>query len=174
MVVKYTNIGQIPKNVIFSLDNDTLNIKGKYSNIDISISGLKLVISKKNDLILYYKSSLLKDINVIVAKIKNALIGVSYLFKVKLSIVGVGYRFSLNDNTLSMRVGYNHLVDVTIKENIICKVMNSTEIILLSNDLQNLVLFCSNIRNLKKPEVYKGKGIRFSTEIIRLKKPQMK
>ena len=76
MVVKYTNIGQIPKNVIFSLDNDTLNIKGKYSNIDISISGLKLVISKKNDLILYYKSSLLKDINVIVAKIKNALIGV--------------------------------------------------------------------------------------------------
>ena len=38
MVVKYTNIGQIPKNVIFSLDNDTLNIKGKYSNIDISFT----------------------------------------------------------------------------------------------------------------------------------------
>ena len=116
MVVKYTNIGQIPKNVIFSLNNDILNIKGKYSNIDISISGLKLVISNKNDLIVYYNSSLSKNINVIISKIKNALIGVSYLFKVKLSIVGVGYRFSLNDNIISMRIGYNHSVNVPLKK----------------------------------------------------------
>jgi large subunit ribosomal protein L6 len=65
-------------------------------------------------------------------------------------------------------------VEVTLENNIHCKVITPTEILLLCNDIDKLVLFASKIRNLKKPEVYKGKGIRFSTEVVTLKKVQVK
>lgn len=175
MLIEKLNIGQIPKNVSLSLKANTLNIKGKYSNIDIPVlPGLKFVTSKEKFLVVYYKKNLVNNIKVIITKIKNALIGVSSLFHARLSLVGVGYRFSLNANVLSMRIGYNHPVEVPLEKNIICKLITPTEILLLCNDLQKLVLFASKVRNFKKPEVYKGKGIRFSTEVITLKKVQVK
>jgi large subunit ribosomal protein L6 len=175
MIIEKLNIGQIPKNVSLSLKDNTLNIKGKYSNIDIPVlPGLKFVTSKENFLVVYYKKFLVNNIKVIITKIKNALVGVSSLFHVRLSLVGVGYRFSLSDNILSMRIGYNHPVDVPLENDISCKLITPTEILLLCNDLQKLVLFASKVRNFKKPEVYKGKGIRFSTEVITLKKVQVK
>jgi large subunit ribosomal protein L6 len=175
MSIKDTNICQIPECVTFILKNSMLNIKGKFGSIDIIIpKGLRFVISKDNDLVIYYKTSISNNIKVITANIRNAIIGVSSLFQVRLSLVGVGYRFNLKDNILSMRIGYNHSVDITIKDNIICKTISPTSIILLGNNLQQLVLFASSIRNLKKPEVYKGKGIRFLTEVIKLKKAQVK
>jgi large subunit ribosomal protein L6 len=175
MSIKDTNICQIPECVTFILKNSMLNIKGKFGSIDIIIpKGLRFVISKDNNLVIYYKTSISNNIKVITANIRNAMIGVSSLFQVRLSLVGVGYRFNLKDNILSMRIGYNHSVDITIKDNIICKTISPTSIILLGNNLQQLVLFASSIRNLKKPEVYKGKGIRFLTEVIKLKKAQVK
>ena len=167
MSIKKLNIGKIPKNVTFCLKDNNLNITGQYSNIITPIlPGLKFIVTKEN--------FLANSINVIITKIKNALIGVSSLFHVRLSLVGVGYRFNLNGNVLSMRIGYNHSVEVPLENNIHCKVITPTEILLLCNDIDKLVLFASKIRNLKKPEVYKGKGIRFSTEVVTLKKVQVK
>ena len=175
MSIKKLNISKIPKNVTFCLKDNNLNITGQYSNIITPIlPGLKFIVTKENFLVVYYKKNLANSINVIITKIKNALIGVSSLFHVRLSLVGVGYRFNLNGNVLSMRIGYNHSVEVPLENNIHCKIITPTEILLLCNDIDKLVLFASKIRNLKKPEVYKGKGIRFSTEVVTLKKVQVK
>ena len=74
MIIEKLNIGQIPKNVSLSLKDNTLNIKGKYSNIDIPVlPGLKFVTSKENFLVVYYKKFLVNNIKVIITKIKTKL-----------------------------------------------------------------------------------------------------
>ena len=105
--------------------------------------------------------------------INNMVVGVSTGFKKELELVGVGYRVTSTDQILDLSLGYTHNIYLQVPNEI--KVETKTErnrnplIILESADKQLLGQICAKIRSFRKPEPYKGKGIKFAGEIIRRK-----
>ena len=107
------------------------------------------------------------------ALINNMVVGVSQGYKKELELVGVGYRASNNGNIIDFSLGYTHSIVMQLPAEI--KVETKSErnknplIILESCDKQLLGLVCAKIRSFRKPEPYKGKGIKFVGEEIRRK-----
>ena len=103
------------------------------------------------------------------ANIKNMLIGVSEGYTKGLEIIGVGYRFTVKGNTLTVQDGKSHLDNMEIPAGIEVKQVSNTEIELSGIDKCAIGQFAAEIRSLRKPEPYKGKGIRYKGEVIRRK-----
>ncbi|MBD5265292.1 MAG: 50S ribosomal protein L6 [Bacteroides sp.] len=107
------------------------------------------------------------------ALIHNMVVGVSEGYKKEMELVGVGYRASANNNVLELSLGFSHAIYIKLPKEV--KVEAKTErnknplILLESSDKQLLGQVCAKIRSLRKPEPYKGKGIKFVGEIIRRK-----
>ena len=105
--------------------------------------------------------------------INNMIVGVSEGYKKTMELVGVGYRAANTGNTLELSLGYSHMIYLQLPKEI--KVETKSErnqnplIILESSDKQLLGQVCAKIRSLRKPEPYKGKGIKFQGEVIRRK-----
>ena len=107
------------------------------------------------------------------ALLHNMVVGVSTGYRKEMELVGVGYRASSNGQVLELSLGYSHAIYIKLPPEV--KVEAKTErnknplIILESDDKQLLGQVCAKIRSLRKPEPYKGKGIKFVGEIIRRK-----
>ncbi|MDI9325283.1 MAG: 50S ribosomal protein L6 [Alphaproteobacteria bacterium] len=99
---------------------------------------------------------------------RNMLKGVTEGFKTVLIIEGVGFKSELKGNVILMRLGFSHPVEVPVPKEITASVKDN-HITLESYDKELLGNFAAKIRAIKKPEPYKGKGIRYSTEVIRRK-----
>ena len=103
------------------------------------------------------------------ANIANMIKGVSEGYKKALEIVGVGYRFNVQGNTLTINAGYSHPVKMEVPAGITVKANSNTEIELEGIDKCALGEFAANIRKVRAPEPYKGKGIKYVGEQIRRK-----
>ncbi len=101
--------------------------------------------------------------------IQNAVTGVTDGFSKTLQIAGVGYRAALAGSDINLQVGYSHPVTVTPREGIDFEVPNATTIIVRGIDKQRVGQTAAEIRKVRPPEPYKGKGIRYSDEQIRRK-----
>lgn len=101
--------------------------------------------------------------------LSNMVTGVSDGFSKTLEITGVGYRASLNGNTLVLNMGFSHLVELPVPAGLTVSVPNQTEITVSGIDKQLVGQFTAEIREIKKPEPYKGKGIRYRGEVVRRK-----
>ncbi|SEN61089.1 50S ribosomal protein L6 [Lihuaxuella thermophila] len=101
--------------------------------------------------------------------IANMIEGVSNGFSKTLELVGVGYRASKKGNNVVLNVGYSHPVEVTPEEGIELEVPTATQIIVRGIDKQKVGAVAANIRSIREPEPYKGKGIKYSDERIRRK-----
>ena len=101
--------------------------------------------------------------------INNMIIGVSQGFVKELEIHGVGYKVELAGNKLALYLGYNHPIYVDIPSDVTVEVPSNTEIRISGIDKQRVGQFAAFIRDHKKPDVYKGKGIRYKGEVIRKK-----
>ncbi|MBA3426550.1 MAG: 50S ribosomal protein L6 [Rubrobacteraceae bacterium] len=101
--------------------------------------------------------------------IQNAVTGVTDGFSRSLNIAGVGYRAALQGQDINLQVGYSHPVLVTPREGIDFEVPNATTIIVRGIDKQRVGQTAAEIRKVRPPEPYKGKGIRYSDEQIRRK-----
>lgn len=95
--------------------------------------------------------------------------GVSNGFAKTLELVGVGYRAQKKGNKLVLNVGYSHPVEVTPLEGIEIDVPSQTQIVVKGIDKQRVGEMAANIRSIREPEPYKGKGIKYSNEVIRRK-----
>ncbi len=170
-----SRLGKIPIKLVDGLsakyEANLLNIKsakGELSlkidpivNLDLSEKEIKLSVndmSKKSKAFwgLYH------------ALVKNMVIGLSQGFEKKLEINGVGYRAALTGNTLKLNLGYSHPIDYELPEKVEAKVEGNV-IILNSIDKDLLGRSANKIRSFRPPEPYKGKGIKYSDEIIRKK-----
>jgi len=98
--------------------------------------------------------------------INNMVIGVTDGFKRTLVIEGVGYRANINSSTLTLNVGYSNPVEFKLPKEVTASVEGNTKMILESIDKEILGLTASRIRQIRKPEPYKGKGIRYEDERI--------
>ncbi|MGZ4149241.1 MAG: 50S ribosomal protein L6 [Actinomycetota bacterium] len=95
--------------------------------------------------------------------------GVTKGFEKRLSIVGVGYRAALKGKDIELQVGYSHPVLVPQPEGIEFEVPSPTSIVIRGNDKAQVGEVAANIRKIRKPEPYKGKGIRYEDEVVRKK-----
>ena len=102
------------------------------------------------------------------ANIKNMVAGVTVGFKKQLEINGVGYKVALQGKDLKFEVGFSHSVIFSMPEGVQAKVEKNV-ITLESSDIELLGHTAASIRNIKKPEPYKGKGIKYTDEVIRRK-----
>ena len=100
------------------------------------------------------------------ALINNMIVGVSEGYKKELEIIGIGYKAALQGNTLVLTLGYSHDINFAIEQGITIEVPNPTSIVVSGIDKQRVGEVASLIRGYRKPEPYKGKGIRYKGEFV--------
>lgn len=103
------------------------------------------------------------------ALINNMVQGVNNPWEKKLEIQGVGYQASLSGKTLTLQVGFANAIKLTVPPNVTCELPDNTHINLKSADRQAVGQFAAEIRSVRPPEPYKGKGIRYVGERVRRK-----
>jgi len=103
------------------------------------------------------------------ALVANAVQGVSVGFTRDLDIVGIGYKAQVNDRVLQLALGYSHPVDYPIPAGIEIKVEKQTRVTVSGADRQLVGQVAAEIRSLRPPEPYKGKGVKYSDEVIKKK-----
>ena len=103
------------------------------------------------------------------ALINNMIVGTTEGFKKQLDIVGIGYRAALQGKVLNLVLGYSHEINYEIEEGITVEVPNNTTIVVSGVDKQRVGEVAAQIRGFRKPEPYKGKGIKYSDEVINRK-----
>ena len=101
--------------------------------------------------------------------INNMVVGVTQGFEKKLQLVGVGYKAEKKGKTLVMNLGYSHPVEMEDPEGITTECPSATEIVVKGSDKAVVGNYAANIRAWRKPEPYKGKGIKYADEVIRRK-----
>ena len=162
----------IPEGVTVSLDGNILTVKGPkgelknefHKLIDIKIDGNKITCTRPNDDI--FTRSIHGTTN---ALINNMIEGVSKGYTKDLEAVGVGYRFAISGNKITVSAGYSHPVIVDVPSSLKVESKTNTELSISGIDKQEVSEFAANIRKIRKPEPYKGKGIRYKGEHIRRK-----
>ena len=162
---------QIPAGVTITVDPDNIVVKGPKGElsqftmpeVDVKVEGDEVVVTRKNDeKVARAKHGLMRSL------INNMVIGVTQGFEKKLEVNGVGFRVSGGGQNLEMHLGFSHPVKYTAPAdvNIAVDKMNIT---ISGPSKQQVGQVASEIRALKKPEPYKGKGIKYDTETIRRK-----
>lgn len=108
------------------------------------------------------------------SNVHNLVQGVTEGFSRTLEVNGVGYRCAMQNNVLTLSLGYSHEIKYIIPEGVECAVEKQTTIILKGADKQKVGQVASELRALRKPEPYKGKGVKYADEIIRRKEGKKK
>ena len=103
------------------------------------------------------------------ANIKNMIVGVTEGYAKNLEIIGVGYRFTVKGNILVISAGYSHPVEMAIPTGLTVESISNTEIVVKGIDKILVGEFAANVRKVRQPEPYKGKGIRYKDEHVRRK-----
>ena len=101
--------------------------------------------------------------------VSNMVVGLVTPWEVKLEIIGVGYQASVKNGVLSLQVGFAHSVDLKVPEGVSCDLPDNTHLVIKSADKHAAGQFAANIRAVRPPEPYKGKGIRYAGERVRRK-----
>ena len=134
------------------------------SELEIATEGSECVVKRPND------TKVMKMMHGTTrALLNNMIVGVSTGFKKELQINGVGYRAQLQGNTLVVSAGYSHTVEMPVPAGLKVELPKNTQIIISGIDKQLVGQYAAEIREIRKPEPYKGKGIRYSDEHVRRK-----
>lgn len=153
-------------------DNNVVTVKGPNGQLEQQVSELLNIEVKDNQVIVTRSSDAREHRSqhgLARALINNMVIGVSQGFQKKLQMNGVGYRAEKKGDTLVMSLGYSHPVEMKDPEGITTECPSATEIIVKGADKAQVGNYAANIRAWRKPEPYKGKGIKYDYEHIRRK-----
>jgi large subunit ribosomal protein L6 len=160
---------ELPSGVTATLSGQTLEVKGPKGtrsftatdDVSISVEDSVITVKPRGD----YKRAL-QQWGMSRTQVQNCVTGVSDGFKKELEIQGVGYRAQVQGNTLKLSLGLSHDVEFPIPEGIEIKCAKPTEVEITGIDQQQVGQVASNIRDWRRPEPYKGKGIRYKGEYI--------
>ncbi|ALD15433.1 50S ribosomal protein L6 [Buchnera aphidicola (Aphis glycines)] len=168
----------IPKDVKIELNSQLISIQGKYGNLS-RIIHRAVEVKYVNNMITFSARLGFSDgwaqAGTSRALVYSMITGVSKKFSKKLQFSGVGYRVSITkNNIINMSLGYSHSILYSLPSSIEVEYVSSTEIIIKGVDKQLVGQVAANLRSYRKPEPYKGKGIRYSDEIVRVKEAKKK
>ena len=161
----------LPEGVKVSIDSKVISVSGKngthshhiHENIKINLNDNIINLDRMND------SSVSKSMHGTTRQIiNNMIIGVSEGFKKDLEIIGVGYQASVQGSRLKLQLGYSHDIFFDFPDGITIEA-DRTAISVKGSDKQLVGSVASKIRSFRKPEPYKGKGVRYRDEYIRIK-----
>ena len=162
----------VPAGVEVTIDGTTVTAKGPKGELTRTFQPM-MIIEREGDEILVKRPDDTREARSLHGLtrtlIHNMVEGVSTDFSKKLQLVGVGYRAALKGKDLEMQLGYSHPVHVEAPEGITFEVPSQTEIIVSGPSKEMVGQVAANIRKWRKPEPYKGKGIRYDGEFVRRK-----
>ena len=171
------NVVIVPEDVDFSIVGKVMSVKGKLGELSEVITDSVEVTYKDNKVsvrpINKDKTSL-SQWGLVRSLINNMVIGVDTGFSKTLEVNGVGYRAAAEGDILNLQLGYSHDIKVAIPKEITVKCAKPTEILISGFNKQKVGQFAAEIRSLRKPEPYKGKGVRYSDEYVRRKEGKKK
>lgn len=167
----------IPSGIELNYSGNEFKVKGSGGELSVPNNGLVTV--KEEDGNLYFapadESKQAKAMTGTMRQlVNNMIVGVTKGFEKKLTLVGVGYRAQAQGNKINMNLGFSHPVTVDLPEGVKAETPAPTEIVLKSADKQKLGQIASEIRALRPPEPYKGKGVRYSDERVIMKEAKKK
>jgi len=167
----------VPSGVEVTLATGEISMKGPLGTLKQALSGEVSVVREGDSLLCKAQNdSMQADAmsGTIRALLANMVHGVSKGFERKLTLVGVGYRAQAAGDTLNLTLGYSHPVSYKMPAGIKVETPTQTEIVLKGADKQRVGQVAAEIRAFREPEPYKGKGVRYSDEVVILKETKKK
>jgi len=160
----------IPADVKIDVKSDAVTVSGKLGSLNIALpNGISAAV-EDNKIKVSRQSDEFKAFHGLVRSlINNAVFGVMNGYKKELAIVGTGYKALLAGKKLTLNVGYSHQIDFMVPDGIQMKVTDGVKIEIEGFDKQLVGETAARIRRFKKPEPYKGKGIRYADEHVVIK-----
>ena len=168
---------EVPAGVTVTLSGQDIKVKGPIGELSHTINGLVSVSQEENKIktdVVAESKEAWAQAGTTRALINNMVEGVSKGFVKTLVLNGVGYRAKAAGKSLNLSLGFSHPVDHAIPEGITVETPSQTEVILKGASKQLVGQVAANIRAYRKPEPYKGKGIRYSDENVRRKEAKKK
>jgi len=167
----------IPAGVDVSVKDDQISVKGTGGTLALAQSALVKVTNEGGKLS-FAPANESREANAMSGTMRqlvnNMVVGVSKGFEKKLNLIGVGYKASAQGNKLNLAVGYSHPVNFDMPAGITVATPAPTEIVIKGADRQRVGQIAAEIRAVRPPEPYKGKGIRYSDEKITIKETKKK
>ncbi len=171
-----SNIGKqpiiVPDGTEISINNNSIVVKGKLGELNLNFKS-EIQVNYDNNIITVLRKNDLKESRELHglyrALIQNMIDGVTSGFSKELELNGVGYTAEKKGDFLLVNAGYSHPVYLYIPDGINIEVPSTTSIVVKGINKQNVGDIASKIRSIRKPEPYKGKGIKYIDEVIRRK-----
>lgn len=167
----------VPAGVQVTLNGQHLTVKGKNGELSREIHNAVEVKFDANVFTFAPKDSSV-EANALAgttrALVNNMVIGVTEGFTKKLQLVGVGYRAQMKGNAVALSLGFSHPIEHALPAGVTGECPSQTEIVLKSADKQLIGQVAADIRAYRKPEPYKGKGVRYADEVVRIKEAKKK
>jgi large subunit ribosomal protein L6 len=167
----------IPAGVDVSIKEDQISVKGSGGTLNLPRNALVIVTSEDGKLS-FAPANESREANAMSGTVRqlvnNMVVGVTKGFEKKLSLVGVGYKAQAQGAKLNLQVGYSHPVNKDMPQGITVATPTPTEVIIKGADRQRVGQVAAEIRAIRPPEPYKGKGIRYVDEKIVIKETKKK
>jgi len=165
----------IPDNIKFKLLNNKISFEGKHGELSYILDeSINLKIEKNVIFLSSYKKKNNAMLGLTSILLRNMVIGVNTGFEKKLKLVGVGYKAKISNEFLELNLGFSHIVKYTPRKGINIKCNSNTELTIFGINKQLVGQTASEIRLLRPPEPYKGKGIRYLDEKVKIKDSKKK
>lgn len=156
-------VEKVSKTLMISGTKGNLNLEIK-PNINVDINEGKITVKRKGD-----EKSIKAMHGLVRSLIANMVVGVTTGWSKDLELVGVGFRAQVTGNNLILNVGYSHPVEIAAPQGINFEVLDNTKIKVSGIDKYLVGQIAADIKKVRKPDVYKGKGVRYAGEYIRKK-----
>ena len=168
---------ELPQGVTATVSADAVTVKGAKGSLTLALkSGIKVELKDKR--LEIEANTAAEGLNAVAgatrAHLQNMVTGVTKGYEKKLELVGVGFRAAVQGKSLNLTLGFSHPVNVPIPEGISIETPSQTEILVKGIDRQKVGQVAAEIRDIRPPEPYKGKGVRYANEQITLKEGKKK
>lgn len=167
----------IPAGVEVKLNGQVISIKGKNGELTRTVNAAVEVKHADNTLTFAPREGFVDgwaQAGTSRALLNSMVIGVTEGFSKKLQLVGVGYRAAVKGNVVNLALGFSHPVDHELPAGVTAECPTQTEIVLKGADKQAVGQVAADLRAYRRPEPYKGKGVRYADEVVRTKEAKKK
>jgi large subunit ribosomal protein L6 len=167
----------VPQGVDVAIKEDQISVKGKGGNLSLAQNAL-VKVSNEGGKLTFTPVDESREANAMSGTMRqlvnNMVLGVTSGFEKKLNLVGVGFRAAAQGNKLNLAIGFSHPVNIEMPQGITVATPAPTEIIVKGADRQRVGQIAAEIRAVRPPEPYKGKGIRYADEKVVIKETKKK
>ena len=165
----------LPQGVTATVANQAVTVKGAKGSLSLPLKAGVSIEQKDKSLQIKFASELSRpQAGATRAHVANMILGVTKGYEKKLELQGVGYRAAVQGKVLALTLGFSHPVNYDVPEGITIETPTQTEIVIKGIDRQKVGQVAAEIRDVRPPEPYKGKGVRYAGEKIELKEGKKK